>query len=323
MALYSFTPLLGPAIGPIIGGYISQEASWKWSFWTLAIFEALLLFLSLFIFRETYAPIILIRKAEVLRKETGNQNLYTKHEQNRLALLPKLAATLIRPTRLLATHPLIQILSLYSAYSFGLLYIVHSTFPTLWLERYHQSVSQSGLNFLSNAIGSTIGAQVGAPITDHIWQRLRKKAIAANSSPRDSEPEIIPEYRVPLMLPGAIFVPIGILIYGWCGQYRSHWIGPNIGIAIFSAGTTVGTQCQTAYVVDAYPDFTASALAAITVLKFLAGFAFPLFAPRLYDTLDYGPGNTLLAGLAILLGIPMPWVLWKYGARIRARTAAL
>lgn len=53
---------------------------------------------------------------------------------------------------------------------------------------------------------------------------------------------------------------------------HTHWIGPNIGIAVFSAGTTIRTHCQTAYVIDAYPDHTVSALAAIAAMKDFAGF---------------------------------------------------
>lgn len=231
-----------------------------------------------------------------------------------------LASNPSRPFKLLIRHQIIQILTLYEAYSFGLLYIVHTTYATLWIHRYHQAASTSGLNFISIAIGFTLASQVGGPIIDHIWQQLRKKAAAADHSGLEVEPtKVVPEYRVPLMIPGAILVPMGLLIYGWSAQEIKHWIGPNIGIAIFSAGINVGIQCQTAYLVDAYPEFTASALAATSVVKSIAGFGFPLFAPSLYETLDYGWGNTLLAAVAVFWGVPMPWVLWKYGARLRAR----
>lgn len=191
LALYSFVPLLGPAIGPLIGGYIAQQASWRWSFFTVAIFEAALILLSLLIFKETYGPTILSRKAKLLRKRTGNMDFYTTHEKQISTLTIKLKTSLVRPTKLLFTHPIIQILAVYGAYSFGLLYIVHSTFPTLWLDRYHETVSQSGLNFISIAVGFTLGAQVAAPITDRIWQHLRKKAVAAYPTPDGSEPTII------------------------------------------------------------------------------------------------------------------------------------
>ena len=56
------------------------------------------------------------------------------------------------------------------------------------------------------------------------------------------------------------------------------------------------------------------------MLRSLAGFGFPLFAPYMYRALDYGWGNTLLAGIAVALGIPAPWALWVFGRRLRERS---
>ena len=52
----------------------------------------------------------------------------------------------------------------------------------------------------------------------------------------------------------------------------------------------------------------------------IAGFAFPLFAPQLYDTLGYGWGNSLLGFIGIAIGVPAPWIFWRYGAKMRARS---
>ncbi len=46
------------------------------------------------------------------------------------------------------------------------------------------------------------------------------------------------------------------------------------------------------------------ALAAATLLRSLAGFGFPLFAPTMYNALGYGNGDTILAVAAIVLGCP-------------------
>jgi hypothetical protein len=47
-----------------------------------------------------------------------------------------------------------------------------------------------------------------------------------------------------------------------------------------------------------------AALAAATFLRSLAGFGFPLFAPKMYSALGYGKGDTILAAAAIVLGCP-------------------
>lgn len=59
------------------------------------------------------------------------------------------------------------------------------------------------------------------------------------------------------------------------------------------------------------------ALAAVSCLRSLAGFGFPLFAPAMYNALGYGGGFSLLAGFSIVVGCPAPWLFWKYGERIR------
>ena len=122
------------------------------------------------------------------------------------------------------------------------------------------------------------------------------------------------------MVPGACLVPIGLFIYGWTSFYHTHWIGPNIGAAIFSAGVIIGFQCTQTYLVDAYTRFAASAVAAATVLRSLAGFGFPLFAPYMYNALGLGWGNSMLGFIAVGLGIPAPFLLWRYGDRLRARS---
>jgi len=122
------------------------------------------------------------------------------------------------------------------------------------------------------------------------------------------------------MIPGSLLVPIGLFIYGWTAQYRTHWIGPNIGAAIFAAGVIVGFQCIQTYLVDSYVRYAASAIGAATVLRSSAGFGFQLFAPYMYAALDYGWGNSLLGFIALGLGIPAPFLLWFFGKKLRERS---
>jgi hypothetical protein len=89
---------------------------------------------------------------------------------------------------------------------------------------------------------------------------------------------------------------------------------------MFSAGMIIEFQCIQTYIVDAYTRYAASAIGAATVLRSLAGFGFPLFAPAMYDKLDYGWGNTVLGFIGVALGIPAPFLLWKYGALLRAKS---
>ena len=57
----------------------------------------------------------------------------------------------------------------------------------------------------------------------------------------------------------------------------------------------------------------------IRFLCSLLGFVFPLFGAQMYEALGIGGGNSLLAGLAIIIGIPFPIWIWYKGEEIRSR----
>jgi hypothetical protein len=72
------------------------------------------------------------------------------------------------------------------------------------------------------------------------------------------------------------------------------------------------------YLVDSF-QYAASVSASTAVFRSMLGFVFPLFGQQMFDALGIGPGNTLLAGVAILLGIPFPFFIYLKGEKMRAR----
>jgi MFS family permease len=77
MSIFSLAPFAGPSIGPIVAGYISVTGTnWRWDFWVLTIFAGFCLAVILFCVPETYAPILLAKKAKKMRKETGEERWY-------------------------------------------------------------------------------------------------------------------------------------------------------------------------------------------------------------------------------------------------------
>jgi hypothetical protein len=101
-------------------------------------------------------------------------------------------------------------------------------------------------------------------------------------------------------------------------QYHVHWIAPNIGTAIFASGSIIIHQCSETYLIGSYTRYAASGTGVVVFLRSMAGFGFPLFAPYLYEKLDYGWRNTLLAFITMVIGVPAPFLLWTHGAKIRS-----
>lgn len=305
-------PLLGPAVGPIAGGFIAEYTTWRWVFYATSIADGVIQVAGLFFLKETYAPVLLGRRAKKIRAETGDSFYQTEVERQNKTLGETLSSALIRPFRLLTTQPIVQALAVYLAYMYGIIYLVLSTFPTLWTgeQYYNESIGIGGLNYISLGVGFWLGSQICAPLNDRVYRRLKARNGGVGK----------PEFRVPLLCIPAFLTPVSLFIYGWTGEKHTHWIAPNIGAAMFGMGTIVTFQCAQTYMIDSYARFAASALAATSFLRSICGFAFPLFAPYMYDALQFGWGNTLLGFISLGLGILAPIFLWKFGGALRKRS---
>lgn len=299
---------------------MAARTTWRWMFWATSIFQVVMNLVSFWCFKETYAPVILRRKAQKLRKETGNPQFQTAEDRRAqhdgaTSALSALGRALSRPLRLLLFHPIIQVVSIISAFNYGVLYIILSTFSSLWTDKYKQSVEISGLHYIACALGEVAGSQLGGALMDRLFRRMHDLVRAPSSSGELH----VPEYRIPLMFPGALLAPLGLFIYGWCGEYRVHWAAVDLGIFLVTFGGQIAGMPLTAYVMDAYADHTSSASAAMQFLRSLTAFLFPLFAPRMHEVLGYGWSSSAMGFAALLFGLPAPLAIWYFGARLRAK----
>ncbi|KAI0751858.1 MFS polyamine transporter [Daedaleopsis nitida] len=312
IALYSLAPMLGPVIGPICGAWIAEKGDWRWVFWAPSIVSIAVQIVGLYFLEETYAPILLERKARLIRAnmdaEKGKvrevRTIFDGADRQWKNIVQK---ALVRPFMLMAQEPIIQLLSVYLAFVYGMLYLFLTTLPSIFEGVYQQPVGIAGFHYIALGLAMSLTSQVNAPLLDKTYKRLCERNGGVGK----------PEYRLPSMIPGTVLLPIGILITGWTARADIHWIVPDIGIAIVGAGMILNFQSIQTYIIDAFTLYAASALAGSTVLRSLAGFGFPLFAPSMYNALGYGKGDTILACVAIAIGMPAPFLLWRYGERIR------
>ncbi|KDQ61903.1 hypothetical protein JAAARDRAFT_123222 [Jaapia argillacea MUCL 33604] len=312
IALYSLAPLLGPVVGPVAGAWIAERSTWRWVFWSSSIVDAIIQCFGFFYLKETYPPILLERKAKALRSKLDPEkgqllNFRTKFDTADRNWKTIFATALTRPFVLFAKEPIIQLLGVYMAFIYGLMYLFLTTIPAIFEGIYRMPVGIAGLHYIALGIGLTGASQINARLMDRIYAYYTRKNGGKGR----------PEYRLPSMVPGTIMLPIGLLITGWSARSDVHWIVPDIGIAFIGAGQILNFQSIQTYVIDAFTLHAASALAAVSCLRSLAGFGFPLFAPAMYNALGYGKGDTILAALAIIIGCPAPWLFWHYGQRIR------
>jgi MFS family permease len=229
ISIYSLMPLLGPAIGPILGGVVTERASWSWVFYSISIVDAVIQIGGFIILRETFAPVLLNKKRKRLVKETGNHALCTPYGDGSETLAARLKESLQRPLWLLITQPIVQFIAVFMVILYGFSYLILSSFVELWTSRYHESIEISGVNSIALALGATIGAQSGAIVTDLMYKKL---------SARNNGVER-PEFRIPPMFVATLLVPIGLFWHGWSANATMFWLMPDIGISIFYCGLII------------------------------------------------------------------------------------
>jgi hypothetical protein len=207
------------------GGFIAQYTTWRWAFWSISIFSLTLQFLALFLLEETYAPRLLAQKAARLRSKLNAPNIRSEYDDRKLSTL--LMKSLRRPWRLIGTQPIIQILALYQAFNFGMLYLIISSLPALFEGRYHMSKGVASLHYLS-LVGSMLGSQLCGPLTDRIYASMCKKYGFGKGQGQ-------PEFRMPLMIPASIINAGGIFLFGWAAEAKLHWIWPDVSFLLVYA----------------------------------------------------------------------------------------
>ncbi|KAI0075274.1 MFS general substrate transporter [Panus rudis PR-1116 ss-1] len=310
IAIFAAAPYGGPVLGPIVGGFVGDAIGWRWIFWVNMIFAGVVA-LSTILIPETYAPVILKRRAAKLRAETGDPNIVTEQEMFKASLSHILQETLVRPFAMLATEPILLLLSLYISLIYGLLYAYFFSFPVTFLEGYHWNDGQTGLAFISVWIGLGLALLVTPNLEKRYLAAARAKGGKAD-----------PEDRLPGMMLGSLFIPVSLFIFGWTSPPvvmpgGGNWVGPVSSGIPFGFGMVTLYFSANAYIIDAFPGYVASALAAKTVVRSGAGAAMPLFITAMYHNLGTPWAASTWAFISLAM-IPIPYLFYFYGRRIRA-----
>ncbi|KAG1850213.1 major facilitator superfamily domain-containing protein [Suillus subalutaceus] len=307
MALYFIGPLIGPVVGPVMGGFIAESIGVLDVFYIVVAICGVATILGILLMRESYAPVIRLRRDKKSLDPERAAAIHPAFTMNKWAYL---WINLKRPFIIMTRSFICFILSLYMALVYGIYYLMFTTFPGLFSDVYHFSIGTGGLPYIGIGVGFLSATVIGARICDKTYVSL-----AAKNGGKGK-----PEMRVPVVILGSLIVPVGLFWYGWSAQAKIHFMMPIVGASIFAFGLMIASLAIQLYLVDTFA-YAASALAAASTLRSLLGFAFPLFGQQMFAALGYGGGNSLLAGLAIVIGIPFPIWIYYAGERMRARSS--
>ncbi|KAK4463814.1 major facilitator superfamily domain-containing protein [Cladorrhinum samala] len=314
MAVFSLSPFIGPSTGPLVGGlFVMYTGNWRWMHWYLmALGGAILVGLAVLV-PETYHPVLLARKAKKLREETGDERYYAPIERSTKSIPVTIGLSLLRPFQILLHEPMAVILNVYTAVLLGLLYLFFGAFPLIFKTNHGFNLWQVGLTF-TGLLVSMIVACAMTPVWNRVRHWLREKRRQKTGELKDE-----PEDQLPQVIFGAPLITGGLFWFGFTSTPDIHWIVPIIGSAVFGLGMSFAFTGVFTFLVAAYPRYAASALASNALVRCSFAAAFPLFGFQMYEKLGFQWATGLLAFITLAL-LPSPYIFFRYGKRIRARS---
>lgn len=305
IAYFAAAPYCGPVIGPIVTGWINVGSGrLDLFFWTNMAFAGVVMII-VGLVPETYAPVILKRRAAKLRKETGNPNIITEQEQKKLTLSDIARTSLIRPITMIMTEPVLDLMCMYIVLIYSMLYAFFFAYPVIFGKLYGYNDGQIGLMFIPILIGASFALMV----TPLIEKNFRKICQTRASTPED---------RLIAALIGAPFIPIAFFLLGATSFKHIIWVGPASSGIAFGFGMVLCYYSVNNYIIDSYQKYAASALAAKVFLRSGGGAAFPLFTTQMYDRLGLQWASWLLAFIGVGM-VFIPYVFYIYGGKLRAK----
>ncbi|KAF8317074.1 MFS general substrate transporter [Clavulina sp. PMI_390] len=312
MAIFAIAPFAGPTLAPAISGFIGVSGtSWRWVFWILTLFAAVMLALIIFTLPETYAPILLKNKAARKRKETGDERWFAPIEARKLTLSQHANNIITKPALMFIKEPMLFAVTMYMSFVYGCIYLLFEAYPVIFGKGGHNfNAGIQGLMFLPLLGGGVFGGILSA--TYYNKQYVKKMGEYAPA-------RVPPEYRLRMCLTGGIIFAASFFWIGWTSYpWISFWAPMMSGFPL-GYGLILIFQGLQNFLVDCYLMNAATALAVLAVVRSSFGAAFPLFARQMYDKLNARWASTLLGGIAILM-TPIPALFIRYGHLLRQKS---
>lgn len=326
MSFIMLAPLLGGAIGPAISGAIAQTVGWRQVLWMSAGLAAFCEVLFLTCFRETYKVPILRNRAARLRAAMHDDSLKAPFDEGEHKSWAKLWESVMRPVIVVFSSGVLLTLSLFGSVAFAFYYIIAVTLPDVLEGLYHLTPAAAGAAFISfskcpflslallsatwtnqhSGIGSACGVVVCNRLLDRIYVDLRDSHKGVDR----------PEFRLPLAIVGGVTLPLAVISYGWAAHLHAPvWLVLST-VGLMGFALMLAFLPLTAYVVDAFGLYAASAMTGLIVTRCLMGTFLPLFTGPAVESLGYGWGFNVF-GAATLCLIPIPVVVFRYGSKWR------
>lgn len=271
--------LVGPVVGPLVGGGLAQAFNWRATFVAMAIMGVVVLVAVLVFMEETHHYHVLKR----VRTTRGHEAV--------AAILE--SATTTKPEMVPPYKPFVHLLdpviaphTIATITLYGTLFACMIVLPyTLAAPPYHLSQWLIGVCNMALGVGLFVSAPLGGAIADRAAKRW-------SSSPSG---------RMLIGLPIALAMfPLSVTLFGWAMHFKLHLAIPLTACLLIGLGIGMYAPCTSALISITKQQHAAAAGGAQNALMFMTGGLFVLVTPKGMATLGHGPFVTLLAALSAI-----------------------
>ncbi|KZL63373.1 major facilitator superfamily transporter [Colletotrichum incanum] len=308
IVLWNAGTTVGLCFGPIYAAYISEAVGWRWIFYSAAIVTAVL-FVALFGVKESRPSILLGGIIRQIRRETTIQELAWHNPDEARDWRALVRISVVRPGKILLTEPLVIMVALISASSWGMIYLFTESLTVVYLSLGFTK-TQASLPFLAIAVG------VLFTFLPRLWDmkvvrdRQRKKV------------PIQPEDKIIGFAFAAPVQAVGLAWFAWTippAVGGVHWMVPTASLVLVGFAVNETAHTLSGYLADSYLLYSASAFSGLALVRAVASGLMPLVAHEMYAGLDANVAGSVLAALAAAFCVT-PWLLFRFSKRLRQKS---
>lgn len=288
----------------LVGGYLAQAKGWQWDYWLGAISTSVSFIVAIFLFPET----LFSRDPKFLASRTTERTYKQMLFSFRMNMIPGRrlqAGDFLHSFRMLK-YPSVVFPFFYYMWAWTFINVMPAvSLATIYTKFYSLESGPIGLCLgISLTVGSILGECFAGRASDYMMYRMAKR----NNNIRK------PEYRLYLCVLSAVFMPVGLIIFG-CFVGRTGYIAPLSGLLVGVFGLQIASTCLYSYISDCYKPQTPESGVLFNLsrgLSFIVGyFALP-FADEVGFAAAWGTfAAVLFASFVPIIGLMIWGEKWR------------